>query len=52
MDMTDAIATAVLMVMREPTSAMVSAAAAKAAEVGPGDFVAIWKAMIDAALEE
>ena len=42
-------ATAVLAAIREPDTEMISAAAAKAAEIGAGDFVGIYRAMIDAA---
>ena len=42
-------ATAVLEAIREPDGEMVSAAAYKAREIGAGDFVGIYRAMIDAA---
>lgn len=37
--------------LREPTPEMIDAAATAADKVGSGDFVAIWQAMIDAALK-
>ena len=42
-------AVAVLTAIREPDMEMISAAADKAAEIGAGNFVAIYRAMIDAA---
>ena len=42
-------AAAVLTAIREPDVEMISAAADKAKEIGVGDFVGIYRAMIDAA---
>ncbi|MDB5707874.1 MAG: hypothetical protein JWN66_4990 [Sphingomonas bacterium] len=44
------IARAAIEAMGDPTGPMISAATNKAAEIGAGDFVGIWRAMIDAAL--
>lgn len=41
---------AAIMALREPDTAMVNAAALKALENGNGDFGAIYRAMIDAAM--
>lgn len=45
-------AAVMLKAMRDPTPAMLSAAVNKAKEIGAGDFVGIWRAMIDAAVKE
>lgn len=45
-------ARAVIEAIREPDSEQVFAAGDKAKEVGAGDHVAIWKAMIDRLLAE
>lgn len=44
-------ARAVLQAIEEPDMAMVSAAADKAKQIGAGDFVGIYRAMIGAAIE-
>ena len=43
-------ARAVLEAITEPDMEMISAAADKAKEIGAGDFVGIWRAMIGAAV--
>jgi hypothetical protein len=43
-------ARAVLLAIRQPDTAMISAAAFKAEQIGKGDFGGIYQAMIDAAL--
>jgi hypothetical protein len=39
----------VLSAIREPSPDMVNAAAEAAKQIGPGDFVGIWRAMVGAA---
>lgn len=48
----DGLARAAIEAMRDPTSSMVFAAGDKTKQVGGGDFVALWTAMVDAALAD